>query len=1316
VTETVRRDDVEDLYELSPLQQAILFHELRDPPSRLYFVQLVSDVLGDFDQTALRRAWEQVTQRHPVLRTSVHWEELDKPLQLVRRRVGLPLQIRDLCDTPSSSRHWTVREALAADRKRGFTLSDAPLFRLSIFLLEPTHWIFAFSYHHIILDGWSVGIILDEVTTLYKGERRGILPPSAPYSDYIGWLQEQDANANEQFWRGFLSGVTTPSMPPMLQTSTRSATADHRTLEVFIPPETTAELRAMASLERVTMGTIVYAAWAYLLYRYTGEPTVVFGTTVSGRNLPLRAIESMVGLFINTLPLVVHVPSEGLVCSWLRDVQARHAALCEHEHTSLTDIRRWSGFASGVPLFQSIVVFERFSIGSSGKTSKDDLHADDGARDQGTDLPLSLCLADTGQELVGSLTYDTGRLESAAMEHIPGHLITLLMSIARGASTRLRTLDILTDDERQILLVGINDTRRQYPSGCCIHHLFEEQAAKTPDAIALVDGPRRVTYKLLEQAAEHWAARLVDAGVGTETLVAVCCFRTAEMVAVLYGILKAGGAYVPVDPQYPEDRIAFMLQNASASHLVIDPCLLSRVDPHKLQIIPLERLNFGETLVERTSRPPVHPRNLAYVLYTSGSTGKPKGVAIEHASAVTLQRWAHETYRPADLSGVLATTSICFDCSIFELFAPLSWGGKVILAANAVQIPDTGPEDPITMVSMVPSNLLVQLRSRSLPPTLRAINLGGEASPRELVEILGRDCNDVRVFHVYGPTEGTTYSTCTPLHDFGNRRMPIGRPIANTRVYILDASRNLVPLGVVGEIFIAGDGLARGYLARPELTAEKFVPDNVSGRLGDRLYSTGDLGRYRNDWEIELVGRRDHQVKLRGLRVELGEIESVLQRHPSVGDVAAVLEGSADQARLIAYLTSRSECSIDFGDLRRFAHAELPQAMVPSEFFLLDSMPRNTNGKINRQALTRPTRTQSSRKVVSPRDRWEFALVQICEDLLGVRPISLGDTFAGLGVHSLQLISILSRIQRTFGVRLALASLFEQPTIGALAATIRRSNPEVSASPLVTFPGAGDGGSMFWIHPALGVLCYGDLARYLGVNLRTYAFQAQGLEKDEPPLSRIEDMAERYLTQLERVEPRGPVVLGGWSLGGLVAYEMANRLAATGRSVRFVALLDCWAPSERRSTSKTGDDEGEWLIELLTQFGLPHDDAAEALSGLPAQEASRKALSIAQGFEPMLADMSVEEADRLLRVFTSHCRAQSLYLPRPFPGRVAVFAAAERLDDQPHQPDLGWARLALAVDCHEVPGNHWSMMREPHVVVLATRLRGLIQAGLEIGQ
>jgi amino acid adenylation domain-containing protein len=889
------------------------------------------------------------------------------------------------------------------------------------------------SFHHILIDGWSLPIIFKEVLSFYHEEQTGetcYFPAPVPYGNYIAWLNSQNIEAAFEFWQETLRGFSapTPLVVDKAKQSQQITDSKYSELELRLGAEVSRGLQNLANQNNLTLSTIVQGAWALLLSRYSGEENVVFGVTVSGRNANLSGIERMVGLLINTLPLLVQIsPSEKLI-PWLEQIQESMLKLQDYSYTPLFEIQARSDVPGGIPLFESIVIFENYPGEKTEFNGENSLQIGESQGFEHTNYPLTVVTV-PGDELLVKFSYDTLRFEEDSLRRMLGHLQTIFSAIVTNPQQTVAELPLLTEAERHELLIEWNNTESKYPKDKCIHQLFEQQVELTPDAVAVVFEQEQLTYKELNQKANKLAHYLQNLGVKPEVLVGICVERSVEMIVGLLGILKAGGAYVPLDPNYPAERLSYMLEDSGVELLLTQQDLLSSLPSSTVQLVCLNR-DWGTIEQQSTDNldTGAGSDNLAYVIYTSGSTGTPKGVAIEHQNLCNLVQVQRNLFDVEPYSRILQFASVSFDASVWEIFMAISHGAILILGTAAKLMPGDDlkqiiEQSSVTHITLPPSALAI-LSSAELP-TLSQIIVAGEACPRELVNkwSVGH-----RFFNAYGPTESTVCATVA-ISD-RSEKISIGRPIANTQIYILDKHFQPMPIGVPGEIYIGGDGLARGYLNRPELTSERFIA-NPFGE--GRLYRTGDLARYLPDGNIDFLGRIDNQVKIRGFRIELGEIEAVLNNHPQVQQAVVIArEDFPDNKRLVAYIVTLDE-SINNNQLREYLKQKLPEYIIPSAFVFLESLPLTPNGKINRKALPAPNGEISrTDDYVAPRTQREEIIANIFASVLGVTQVGIYDNFFNLGGHSLLATQLISRLKETFKIEIPLRAIFEFPTVAEL--------------------------------------------------------------------------------------------------------------------------------------------------------------------------------------------------------------------------------------------------------------------------------------------
>ncbi len=1052
----VALDDMEDTYRLAPVQQGVLFHSLYAPRSGDYVLQVGWTVEGGFDAEAFDQAWRAVIARHPILRTAFFWEGLDEPLQVVRRTTGLPWTRVDWRALGPAAQRERLRAFLEEDRRRGFDLRLAPLMRLVAFDLGGDSVQIVWSYHHLLLDGWSVPLVFREIFTLYAGIRQGRrieLPDVRPYRDYVAWLEANSRAEDEAFWRRALAGFTAPTPLPAERPAAEEAGRSYRLFQGALSQELSEGLRELSRRHRLTLNTLFQGAWALLLGRTSGEEDVVFGGVVSGRPPSLLGVEQMVGLFINTLPVRVRLRGDAPLLDGLHEIQAEQSAAREHEHVPLLEVQKHSEVPSGQALFESLVIFENLPQGEDLVGAGEGPVIRDLFRSEGrTGYPLTLMVFPADRTVL-HLIGDADRFSTAALQRLAGQLETLLAAITEDPARRPGDLPLLTEAERHQVVHEPNDTDEETLAARAIHEPFEARAAEAPDAVALTLGDRSVTYAELNGRADQLARHLRRLGVGLEVTVALEAGRSLEMVEGLLGVLKAGGAYVPIAPDTPPLRRAAILE-ATRPRLV-----LTRE----------ELLDHGPS-EDRSDLPPLAgPEGLAYVVHTSGSTGAPKGICGRHGGVVNylgylLRQW---DLGPSDVA--LQIAGLSFDASLRDLIGPLSAGARVVLVeedeAHDPQVLRRAIErHGVTCLPSVVPTLLAELLDAEGPPgeSVRLVLASGEPLPAATRERARRVFSPaVQVVNQYGPTESTLTTTVHRLTDAdaSTGTVPAGRPIANVRLHVLDRDLAPMPLGVAGELWIAGAGLTRGYLGRPDLTAAAFRPDPLSGRPGERMYRTGDLARRRPDGTLEILGRIDRQIKLRGIRVEPGEIESALLGHPGIREAAVVAWSGTDDGpaeRLVGYVAVRPAeegSAPDPDQLRGFLQGRLPAALVPGAFVVLDALPKTPNGKVDRKALPRPEGEGLRRPaaLALPQTPAEIALAEVWADLLGVREIGRDDHFFALGGDSLLAIRLLGKARQR-GLSLELRQVFAHPRLGDLAAVAEGSAPLAAAPPPETGP------------------------------------------------------------------------------------------------------------------------------------------------------------------------------------------------------------------------------------------------------------------------
>jgi amino acid adenylation domain-containing protein len=1035
-------DNVQDVYPLAPLQEGILFHHLLAKEGDPYLMPTLYTFERREELEAYVAALQAVIDRHDILRTAVVWEGVPEPVQVVWRRARL--KVEEVEPDPAEGDAAQALWARFDPQRTRIDVRRAPLIRAATtYDAAAGRWVLLLQKHHLIVDHTSLEMLLEEIHAHLQG-REAELPAPLPFRSFVAQARRGASPAeHEAFFRTLLGGVEEPTAPfGMLDV--RGDGSGIETARLQVEPELEARLRSRARALGVSLASVCHLAWGQVLARATGRDDVVFGTVLFGRMQGGEGADRVMGLFMNTLPVRVRVGAQGAEAS-VREMHRQLAELLRHEHASLPLAQRCSGVEAPAPLFTSLLNYRYQQAGGN----KPRPEAKGGVRkarpvrsEVRTNYPLELSVDDFGRALsvLAHVSPSVGAARVCALMHRA--LETLAEALESAPERAVGTLDVLPEAERRQVVEEWNRTDAGYPRDTCLHELFEAQVARTPGAVAVVSGGRTLTYTELNERANRLAHRLRESGVGPEQRVGICVERSPEMVVAMLAVLKAGGAYVPLDPAYPAERLRYVVADSRPAVLLARASLAAGLlEGHHAEVLDLDAPTWEDRPGTNPERGGLTPAHLAYVIYTSGSTGQPKGVMVAHRGVVNLVDWyVRELGISAD-DAVLIATSYAFDLTQRNLFGPLVAGGRLHLAAE--------PFDPrgilaqigecrVTMANLTSTafHALIDAGAGDEVAGMRLVVLGGEATrPQKLMEL---GSPRPAFVNAYGPTECsgvvTYHRLADDLSSYAGRSVPLGEPIANSRIYILDGAGEPAPAGVVGELYVGGVQVSRGYLGRPELTAERFVADPFGGEPGARLYRTGDLGRWRADGTIEFAGRNDFQVKVRGFRVELGEVEARLREHPAVRDAVVVArEASPGDQRLVAYWVG-DEAAAGAEALRRHAGERLPEYMVPAAYIHLEKFPATPSGKLDRRALPSPEGDAFARRdYAAPEGEMEEALAEIWSEVLGVERVGRWDHFFELGGHSLLIVRVVSRIRQVLGVEVELGTVFERPVLNELA-------------------------------------------------------------------------------------------------------------------------------------------------------------------------------------------------------------------------------------------------------------------------------------------
>ena len=1185
-----------DVPELSLAQQRLWFINQLDPHSPAYNIVQAVRLVGDLKENMLKKSLDEILRRHDSLR-AIFKKVSGKPIVVIREDPGVDIKTVVVAHDEEGQGELEARKYIAEQSPILFDLERGPLLRAYLFQIGTSEYIFAMVMHHIVADGWSMGVWMDELSKLYhahiKGEPSPLPELPIQYADFSRWqkiwLAENSLKGQEDYWMDQLQGEL-----PVIQLATdypRPAAPKYtgRHQSIVFPAGLSRSIKDLAKKENTTVYVVLLAAYFVLLRKYSNQNDIVVGTPYANRDR--LDIENLIGFFINMLPIRVSMGADICTRDLIRKVHDQVVGALSHKDLpfeQLVDLLHPERTMSYQPVFQVMFAFQNFPlpIDPDAELLFEPIVMDRGA----TEFELSLYMWEEKEQICGVFEYSDEIFETATIEHMVGHFENLLTAMTAQPQDPVKNIGILTESEKKRILHEWNDNTIDFPKDKCIHDLFDAQTKAVPDATAIICNEHRVTYKELNNRANLMAADLIQMGIKPDDLVGICVGRSIPMIVAMFAVLKAGGAYVPLDPDYPVERVKFMLSD-SKSRVVITQTefkpLFSESDAALILVDDI--LNTPIKADVPTPETDVRSTNLAYVIYTSGSTGLPKGVAIEHQSPIALFAWAQTVFTDHELGGMLASTSICFDLSVFEIFLPLITGGKIIIADNALALSTLPARSEVHLINTVPSAINELSKSGSIPPSVTTINLAGEPLKQELVDRLYDVKTVQRVYDLYGPSEDTTYSTWTLRKK--NGRSTIGRPIANSSCYLVDQYQSPVPVGVPGEIYIGGAGLARGYLHRPELTNEKFIPDFMSKKPGERLYRTGDLARYYPDGNICYIGRIDHQIKLRGFRIELGEIEASFTKHAHVHQcVAMVREDTPGDQRLVAYIVPTTEYHEQDSGLRNHLRTTLPDYMIPQHIVTLPEFPMTSNGKIDRKQLPPPVvRLKAADLPISEKmTELEERLLEIWKAVLELEYIGINDNFFEIGGHSLLSVRIFSEIYNLTGINLPLAVMFKSPTIHQLSKEIESSGGRIKTfkkvkhnleslfslsakqeksqksqwSHLVPIQPKGNRTPVFCMHAVGGnVLNYYPFAKAFGEDQPLYGLQARGLDGISEPYQTIEEMAENYIREMLMIQPIGPYYVLGASMGGFIALEVAQQLKKMGHEISFLAMLDTFSPT-----------------------------------------------------------------------------------------------------------------------------------------------------------
>ncbi len=1288
------------------------------PGNPAYNVPVGYRLCGHLDATALEDSFNEVIRRHEILRTTFSVQN-GEPVQCIHPACRIRMHFTELDPETAES---TLQSLASEEALKSHDLGRLPLVRVSLFKVGEAEHVLLINIHHIVADGLSIGLILDEVNVFYRafvtGRKPHLPDPPLQYPDFAQWRREtvEDGAYGDQlrFWRKQLGGEL-----PLLELPAdfpRPLTQSFRGSNAFLklPQTLVRDLSSLGALEGCTLFMTLLAAFQVLLHRYTGAEEIVIGTPVALRG---PGAASLIGSCLNMVALRCDLSGNPDFVEMLQ--RSRSTALNAFSNAELPfeelikhlKIERNPGRN---PVFQVMLQVLSMSTPTIGELEVSNFHFD--TKSAQFDLGLHLYEEPGGYR--ARFEYCTDLFRGETVERLSSSYARLLQSVVSNPRQTIAKLPMLSDLEKYQVLSAWNDTSRPYPEDQCIHNLFETAAKRAPNRIAVECGEQSLTYSELNARANRLADFLRRSGVKPGNCVGICLDRSLDLVVGLLGILKAGAAYVPMDPSFPAERLAWMMEDAGITLLITETCLLKDLARPELKTICLD--DDWEAIEQSASDNPelvLSPSNLAYTIYTSGSTGKPKGVMIEHRSVVNLLLSMQEKPGFDEGDVLVAVTTISFDIAGLEIFLPLISRGRLVVAGKNEVVDGSALLERIassgaTVMQATPATWKLMLEAGWVEtPSLKML-CGGEPLPRELANRMLQ--RGAELWNMYGPTETTIWSSVDKVEP-GPEPVLIGRPIANTQFYVVDKQLEPAPLGVVGELLIAGDGVARGYRNRPDLTAERFI-ESPALNSGSRIYRTGDLARLRPDGRVELLGRLDHQVKVRGYRIELGEIEKILSQHEAVRDaVVMTQEDQHGDKCLAAYYLLAAGGKLNPGELGQFLRKKLPEYMIPNCFVEMDAFPLTPNGKLDRKRFPIPESitSETAAPFVEPEGDEELQLAEIWKRALRRQSIGANDNFFDLGGHSLLAAQMFAQMERQIGVKLPLAILFQAPTIRQLAVVMQQRSWNNSWKSLVPIQTRGDRPPIFLVHGAEGnVLLYKSLARNLGSNQPVYGLQSRGLDGRERIETRIEDMAAHYLKEIKVLQPKGPYFIGGYCLGGTIALEIAQQLRRAGESVALLAMIETYNVDGLPESAFTMVHRAQNVYFHLKNLLLSLSRGGFGFFF----EKSKVELRRSKVSWNMLCSTMLDKLNhgdgvtyQHLKIRAVNRRAQAAYRPLPYDGKITLFTTKGNYSGFAEY-DFRWGQIARqGVHVVKLPHYPRGSLNDPFVEVLAEILKAEIE-------
>ncbi len=1291
---------------LSFAQQRLWFLDQLAPDNPMYNLPMALRISGAFNLKAFEESLNEIVRRHESLRTTFANAD-GNPVQVISQSMPVEIETIDLSALPADKQEAETKRLATEDALEPFDLEVGPLFRTAVIKLSEDDYAVLFNMHHIISDGWSMSILVQEFARLYEAYStddltKAQLPPlSVQYADFAywqrQWLKGEVLDAQINFWKEQIGINPEPLNLPTDFPRPPVQTFNGSTVSLHLPEQLSAAIKKLGQQEGVTLFMTLLSAFQTLLHRYSNQDQILVGSPIANRTQ--SEVEKLIGFFVNNLVLKTIFHDDLDFRSLLRAVRQTTLEAYAHQDLpfeQLVEILQPERDMSHAPVFQVAFVMQNTPMGGMDLSNVNIKPIE--AEQRIAKFDLSLIAMESGAQIYTEIEYNSDLFRADTIRRMLNQFERLLEEVTARPDEKISRYALPDEAEIKQLIEGFNETSEDFPKDKCIQEIFESCVEKRPDQPALIFEKEKISYKELNKRANQLAHFLREKGIGPEQIVGICIERSPEMIIAIWGVLKAGGAYLPIDPAYPDERIRYILEDAGVQIVLTQRSLEAKLKPMAGRVISLggdrnQTRQFAESNPDMIT----DPENLAYVIYTSGSTGRPKGTMLRHRGLINLTNLYKKYLRMEPDSRALQFASFSFDASVEEIFTALTSGAALVLIKRETLMSGTGliktlNDYKINHATLPPS--LLNIIDDEKFPHLKSLISAGEACPPEIAE---KWSPDRRFFNGYGPTENTVCTTMFLVEQpIEGKNVPIGKPIQNVKTYILDENLNPLPIGIPGELYIDGESLARGYLKRPDLTAERFVPNPFDKTGGSRMYRSGDLCRYQPDGNIEFLGRIDEQVKIRGFRVELGEIESVIQNHPLVRDVVVnARKVTPNEVRLFAYLVVSDQDKFDLDALKKSMHEQLADYMIPSAFSFIDAVPLTPNGKVDYRALPEVDISAETDKeeLIQPRTPTEVRLVDIWSQVLDKKEIGVTGNFFDLGGHSLLAMKLLTQVEKNFNKDINLVSFFQNPTIEHMARMISEDKTEQSTLKLLKLRDGSDEAPLYFVHPSGGAVHhYADLAKLLDTDHAVYGIQAEGLSGKSAMHKTVEEMASAYINEILKKQPRGPYYIAGWSLGVIIAHEMARQLKGMGREIGMVIQLDQSPHIERTKP----EDNAAMLAEMFQRY---FKTDVTHLRSLSEDEQFKFIIKKAKKAKAIPRFIRLADFKRYIVINETQMDAWIDYEPKYFDGKIHLFISEENAgSDDKH---LGWDKLVSAVETIPSPGNHITMLQKPHVEKLA---------------